>query len=183
MCVQAFPGIAPDRLVRSGPGWHRWMRRNAGTTMVPVAGRPAARGSWHMPPRESLQKKSHAPTGQTEGTANPKLAGRTCTSPTWVLLGLPLQRGAGCTRQGRKTFLTWDPPVQGNFELWTPNSVHGCTLARPTWRRMKKGTGVHCARAVHVQVVCTLKNSHALTGQTGDTTDPKLAGHTYTVPT
>ena len=57
VCVQAFPGIAPDRLVRSGPGWHRWTRRNAGTTMVPVAGRPAARGSWHVPPRESLQKK------------------------------------------------------------------------------------------------------------------------------
>ena len=57
MCVQAFPRIAPERLVRSGPGWHRWTRRNAGTTMVPVAGRPAARGSWHVPPRGSLQKK------------------------------------------------------------------------------------------------------------------------------
>ena len=57
LCVQAFPGTAPERLVRSGPGWHRWTRRNAGTTMVPVAGRPAARGSWHVPPRESLQKK------------------------------------------------------------------------------------------------------------------------------
>ena len=137
VCVQAFPGIAPERLVRSGPGWHRWTprnagttmvpvggrsaargswhvppreslqknrthlqvkrrappipnsqvirippRRNAGTTMVPVGGRSAARGSWHVPPRESLQKKSHAPTGQTEGTADPKLAGHTYTTPT-----------------------------------------------------------------------------------------------------
>ena len=82
VCVQAFLGTAPERLVRSGPGWHRWTRRNAGTTMVPVAGRPAARGSWHVPPRESLQKNSHAPTGRTEGTADPKLAGHTCTTPT-----------------------------------------------------------------------------------------------------
>ena len=57
VCVQAFPGIAPERLVRSGPGWHRWTPRNAGTMMVPVGGRSAARGSWHVPPRESLQKK------------------------------------------------------------------------------------------------------------------------------
>ena len=39
-----------------------------------------------------------------------------------------------------------------NFELATPNSVRGCTLAMPTWCRMKKGAGVHCARAVHVQI-------------------------------
>ena len=82
VCVQAFPGTAPERLVRSGPGWHRWRRRNAGTSMVPVAGRPAARGSWHVPPRETLQKNSHAPTGQKEGTADPKLAGHTYTTPT-----------------------------------------------------------------------------------------------------
>ena len=54
------------------------------------------------------------------------------------------------------TFLTWGPPVKVNFELATPNSVHGCTLARPTWRRMKKRAGLHCARAVHVQMFCTL---------------------------
>ena len=53
--------------------------------------------------------------------------------------------------------LTWGPPVKVNFELATPNSVHGCTLARPTWRRMIYWAGVHCARAVHVQVVCTLE--------------------------
>ena len=85
--------------------------------------------------------------------------------------------------RGEEAVLTWGPPVKVNFELATPNSVHGCTLARPTWRRMKKGAGVHGARAVHVQVVCTLTNSHAPTGQTGGTTDPKLAGHIHTVPT
>ena len=56
-------------------------------------------------------------------------------------------------------------------------------MARPTCRRMKKGAGVHCARAVHVQVVCTLETSHAPTGQMGGTTDLKLAGHMHTVPT
>ena len=56
VCVQAFPGTAPERLVRSGPRWHRSTRRNAGTTLVPVAGRPAARGTWHVPPREGLPK-------------------------------------------------------------------------------------------------------------------------------
>ena len=104
--------------------------------MAPVPGRTAARGTWHVPPREGLQKVVDAPTGQTGGTADPKLAGHTYTIPTCVLLWLPVVWGAGCTRQRRKTFLTWGPPILGNFELGTPNSVHGCTLARPAWRRM-----------------------------------------------
>ena len=79
--------------------------------MAPIQGRPAARGTWHVPPREGLQKVVDAPTGQTGGTADPKLAGHTYTTPTCVLLWLPFLWGAGCTRQGRKTFLTWDPPV------------------------------------------------------------------------
>ena len=85
--------------------------------------------------------------------------------------------------RGEEVVLTWGPPVKVNFELATPNLVHGCTLARPTWRRMIYWAGVHCARAVHVQVVCTLGNSHASTGQMGGTTDLKLAGHMHTVPT
>ena len=51
-----------------------------------------------------------------------------------------------------------------NFKLATPNSVHGCTLASPTWRRMKKGAGVHGARAVHVQVFLTHHFLAALRG-------------------
>ena len=69
--------------------------------------------------------------------------------------GWPFLWGEGCTRQRRKTFLTWGPPVKVDFELATPNSVPGCTLARPTWRRMKKRAGLYCARAVHVQMFCT----------------------------
>ena len=65
---------------------------------------------------------------------------------------------------GRRRCLTWGPPVKVNFELATPNSVHGCTLARPTWRRMKKGARVQCARAVHVQVFWTHHFLAALRG-------------------
>ena len=66
--------------------------------------------------------------------------------------------------RGEEAVLTWGPPVKVNFELATPNSVHGCTLARPTWRRMKKGAGVHGARAVHVQVFSTHHFLAALRG-------------------
>ena len=91
--------------------------------------------------------------------------------------------GAGGTCQGRKTFLKWGPPVQGNFELAPPNSVRGYTLARPTWRRMKKGAGMHCARAVHVQILCTCSSFAVPTGQTVGTADAKLAGHMYATTT
>ena len=95
---------------------------------------------------------------------------------------MPFLWGAGCTRQRRKTFLAWGPPVYRNFDLGTPNSVHGCTLAMPTWRRMKKGAGVHCARAVHVQIFCTCRSFAAPTGQTECAADAKLAGHMYATP-
>ena len=84
--------------------------------------------------------------------------------------------------RGEEAVLTWGPPVKVNFELATPNSVHGFTLARPTWRRMKKGAGVHCARAVHVQMFCTCTTFTAPTGQTVGATDAKLAGHMYATP-
>ena len=74
-------------------------------------------------------------------------------------------------------FLTWDPPVQGNFELETPNSVHRCILARPTWHRMTYWAGVQCARAVHVQVFNAYWPFPAHTGQTVGVADAKLAGH------
>ena len=73
--------------------------------------------------------------------------------------GVPAARA-----RGEEAVLTWAPPVKVNFELATPNSVHGCTLARPTWRRMKKGARVHSARAVHVQVFSTHHFLAALRG-------------------
>ena len=57
----------------------------------------------------------------------------------------------------------------------------GFTLARPTWRRMKNpGAMVHCARAVHVQVVSAFSQLNARTwsGRNGRAPrDLKLAGH------
>ena len=69
-----------------------------------------------------------------------------------------------------------------NFELATPNSVRGCTLALPTSCRMKKGAGVHCGRAVHVQIFCTCSSFAAPTGQTVRAADAKLAGHMHASP-
>ena len=73
--------------------------------------------------------------------------------------------------RGEEAVLTWGPPVKVNFELATPNAVHGCTLARPTWRRMKNGAGVHGTRAVHYT-----------TGHTVRAADAKLAGYMYASP-
>ena len=47
---------------------------------------------------------------------------------------------------------------------------------------MKKGAGVHCARAVHVQMVCTFSSFAAPTGQTVRAADAKLAGYMYASP-
>ena len=91
--------------------------------------------------------------------------------------GVPAARA-----RGEEDVLTWGPPVKVNFELATRNSVHGCTLAKPTWRHMKKGAVVQCARAVHVQMFCTCSSFAAPTGQTVRATDAKLAGHMYATP-
>ena len=134
MCVQAFPGITPERLVRSGPGWHRSTRRNAGTTI-------------------RTTKNFLAPLGVKRGQPlNPN------SQVTRVLYQLKIHWGyrssgvPAARARGEEAVLTWGPPVKVNFELATSNSVHGCTWARPTRCRMKKGAGVHGARAVHVQM-------------------------------
>ena len=69
-----------------------------------------------------------------------------------------------------------------NFELATPNSVRGYTLARPTWRRMKKAAGVHSARAVHVQMFCTCSSFAAPTGHTVRAADAKFTGYMSAFP-
>ena len=45
VCVQTFLGIAPERLVRSGPAWHHSTHQNAGMTMVPVISQLVAHGT------------------------------------------------------------------------------------------------------------------------------------------
>ena len=51
------------------------------------------------------------PTGQAVVTTDAKLASHMYITPTCVLLWLLFLWGAGCTRQRRKTFLAWGPPV------------------------------------------------------------------------
>ena len=80
--------------------------------------------------------------------------------------GVPAARA-----RGEEAVLTWGPPLKVNFELATPNSVRGCTLARPNWRRMKKGARVHSARSVHVQVFST---HHFLAAQRGTRDAPPI---------
>ena len=98
------------------------------------------------------QKISNSPTGHTGA---PQIRN---SQVTRVLHQLKIHWGCrssgvpAARARGEEAVLTWGPPVKVNFEPATPNSVHGCTLARPTWRCMKKGHRVHSARAVHVQV-------------------------------
>ena len=47
---------------------------------------------------------------------------------------------------------------------------------------MKKGAGVHCAHAVHVQMFYTCSSFAAPTGHTVPAADAKLAGHMYASP-
>ena len=47
---------------------------------------------------------------------------------------------------------------------------------------MKKGAGMHCARAVHVQMFCTCSSFAATTGQTVRAADAEFAGYMYASP-
>ena len=107
----------------TGTKFSGWIGPPGGRVLLHFSRVRDARGTWHVLPRKGLQKFVRALIGQTRNTDDSKLAGHTCTIPICVLFWLPVLWGAGCTHQGRKTFLTWDPPVQGNFELETPNSV------------------------------------------------------------
>ena len=84
------------------------------------------------------------------GTAGPKPSGHKYTTPACILLWLLFLWGACCACQNRNTMFDWGPPAQGNFELETPNSAHGCIV---TWcaKYFTNVSGrVHFARAVHV---------------------------------
>ena len=70
------------------------MHRTAGTTIAPIRGRPAARDTWHLPPREGLQKDVDAPTGQTGGTPDPETGRSHVHYPN--LCAFVLVGGVGC---------------------------------------------------------------------------------------
>ena len=61
-----------------------------------------------------------APTDQTVGTVEAKLAGHLYATTTYLFLWLPFLYDAGCVRQDRTSLLERGPPVLGNFELSTP---------------------------------------------------------------
>ena len=98
-----FSRITSERLVRSGWEKHQSMCFDLGRMTVPNENQAIGTwhiptgtnlilafrkrrnddgachwsigGTWHMPPREGLQKCSRAPGGQTRGSTEPKLAG------------------------------------------------------------------------------------------------------------
>ena len=70
--VQAFRPLEAKRPGRSGRERHRSMRRNAGTTMVPVRGRSAPRGTCSAARAKPLQKFSSVAAGHANGARKPK---------------------------------------------------------------------------------------------------------------
>ena len=87
-------------------------------------------------PVKDYQKFSRAPGGQTGQPLNPN------SQVTRVLYQLKIHWGCrsggvpAARARGEEAVLTWGPPVKVNFELATPNSVHGCTLANLITCRM-----------------------------------------------
>ena len=77
--------------------------------------------------------------------------------------------------------MTRGPPVKVNFELATPNSVHGCTLARPTSPYEERGWDALCTCSARANVLALLPFP-ASTGKTVGTADTKLTGHMYATP-
>ena len=65
-----------------------------------------------------------APTGQTVRTADARSQGHMSAITAYMFFWLPFVWGAGCARQDWKCFFERGPPVLGNFDLLTPNSVH-----------------------------------------------------------
>ena len=105
--------------------------------MAPIRGRPAARGTWHVPPREGLQKVVDAPTGRTEGTADPKKAGHTYTTPTCVLLWLPFL----CDRVCLYVCMYVCPSISGNSARTAGPIGTGVAPMNAPKRRNDNGAG------------------------------------------
>ena len=154
VCVSVCPSISGHGARTAGP---------IGSGVAPMdapkrrndygACRGSIAGTWHLARAAPLRatKNFLAPLGVKRGQPlNPNSQVTRVLYQLKILWGCHLCRVPPARARDEEAVLTWGPPVNVNFELATPNSVHGCTLARPTWRRMKKGAGVHGARAVHV---------------------------------
>ena len=127
--------------------WHRSTHQSAGTMMVLIWGQSAARGTWHVPPRQGLLKNSHAPTGQTVAA----VARGTCrrVKVYQKFFEQPYRsHGASETRRshayctnlksiGGAVSVGCQLHAPGGEEAVLSNSALWCTLAMPTLRRMK----------------------------------------------
>ena len=97
-------------------------------------------------------------------------------------MGVPLLWGAGCTRQGRKTFLRRGLSVSGNFgprdtKIGTWVHLDKAYLAQYE----ERDWGALCTRSARANVLHLFLFCR-LTGQTVGTADAKLAGHRYAIP-
>ena len=117
LCLSRFLDSGVETVRGNGTKFSGWIDPSGGRVLLHFSRVRDAHSTWHVPPRKDLHKFVRASTGQIRDIADSKLAGHTYTTPTCVLLWLPFLWGAGCTRQDRKTFLTWGPRVHRNFEL------------------------------------------------------------------
>ena len=134
VCLSRFLDSGVETVRGIGTKISGWTGPPGGRVLLHFSSVRDARGTWHVLPRKGLQKFVGAVIGQKRETDDSKFAGHACTIPICALFWLLGLWGAGCTLQGRKN-LMWGPPVQGNFELETPNSVGGQILAWCTWPR------------------------------------------------
>ena len=133
----------------TGTKFSGWIDPPGGRVLLHFSRVRDAHSTWHVPPRKGLHKFVRASTGQIRDIADSKLAGHTYTTSICVLLWLPFLWGAGCTRQDRKTILTWGPRVHGKFELDTKLSrwVEFDMVCLAPYDLMGWSTVCSCARA------------------------------------
>ena len=103
------------------------------------------------------------PTGEMVSTADAKLACHICMLPQ--SLWLPFVWGAGCAHQDRKCLFERGPPVLGNFQLSTPNLVHGLSSISVIRWCMSFGDGVHERLYFRQTLTCRRETWHTDTVQ------------------
>ena len=83
--------------------------------MVPVVGRPAARGSWHVPPRESLQKKIVRTYRSNGGHRRSQTSRSYVYHPNLSAFGVTVPEGRRLHAPGEENF--FDMGSSGESEL------------------------------------------------------------------
>ena len=98
VCLSRFLDSGVETVRGNGTNFLGWIDPPGGRVLLHFSRVRDARGTWHVLPREGLQKFVRTIIGQTRDVADSKLASHTCTTPNCVLLWLPFLWGAGCTR-------------------------------------------------------------------------------------